>query len=68
MTSNGEIPKTKVVDLKKLYNFAVDNFFHLKSSIQGKLWLNFFTFEIQIPQSTSDGEMTKTKVVDVEKL
>jgi hypothetical protein len=27
MTSNGEITKMKVVDLKKLCNFAVENFF-----------------------------------------
>ena len=27
MASDGETPKTKVVDLKKLYNFLVDNFF-----------------------------------------
>ena len=26
-TSDGEMPKTKVVDLKKLCNFVVDNFF-----------------------------------------
>ena len=26
MTSDGEITKMKVVDLKKLYNFIVDNF------------------------------------------
>jgi hypothetical protein len=32
MTSNGEITKTKVVDLEKLYNFVV---------CQGKLRLNF---------------------------
>ena len=67
MTSNGEMPKTKVVGPKKLCNFIVDNFFHLKSSIQGKLHLNFLTFEIQILQMTSDGEMIKTKVVDLKK-
>jgi hypothetical protein len=27
MTSNGETTKTKVVDLKKLCNFVVENFF-----------------------------------------
>jgi len=37
MTSDGETTKTKVVDLQELYNFIVDNLFHLKSSIQGKL-------------------------------
>jgi len=107
-----EVHKTKVLDLKKLYNFIVDNFFiwnylsnknyiwslkfsnelgwrndqnktcrfqkviqfcswqlfHLKSSIQGKLWVNFLTFEIQILQMTSGGEMGKTKVVDLKKL
>jgi hypothetical protein len=26
-TSDGETTKTKAVDLKKLYNFVVDNFF-----------------------------------------
>ena len=33
MTSDGETTKTKVVDLEKLSNFVVDNFFHLKSFI-----------------------------------
>jgi hypothetical protein len=27
MTSNGETTKIKIVDLEKLYNFVVDNFF-----------------------------------------
>jgi hypothetical protein len=44
MTSDGETTKTKVVHLKKQYNFVVDNCFHLKSSIQGKLYLNFLAF------------------------
>lgn len=30
--------------------------FHLETSIQGKVCLNFLTFEIQIPQTTSDDE------------
>jgi hypothetical protein len=34
---------TKVVDLEKLYNFVVDNFFHVKSFIQWKLiWIYHF--------------------------
>ena len=31
MTSDGERTKIKVVDLLELYNFVVDNFFHLNS-------------------------------------
>jgi hypothetical protein len=66
-TSDGEMTKTKVVDLEKLCNCSWQHF-HLKSSLKEKLWQNFLTFEIQILQTTSDGEMTKTKVVDLEKL
>jgi hypothetical protein len=34
ISSNGEMTRTKVVDLEKLYNFIVDNFF---------IWAIFFT-------------------------
>jgi hypothetical protein len=68
MISDGETTKTKVVDLKKLCNFVVDNFFiwnYLSkenySRISSLLKFNFF-------QTTSDEEMTKTKIVDLEKL
>ena len=64
----GDTAKTKIIELKELNNFVVRNFLHLKSSIKGKLWPSFLTFEIQILQMTLDGEMTKTKVVDLEKL
>jgi hypothetical protein len=40
----------------------------LKSSIQGKLCLDFLTFDIQILQTTLDGEMIRTKVIDLKKL
>jgi hypothetical protein len=117
MTSDRETIKTKVVDLKKLSKFVVDNFFiwnhlcmenyvwiseiwnsnfsndvgwsnnqnkswrsqniiqlyswllfHLKSSMQGKLYLIFLTFEFRILQTISDGETTKTKVADLKRL
>jgi len=65
-TLDGEITKTKVVNPENLFNFVVDNFFYLKSSIQGRsdfsnLKLNFF-------KTTLDGETTKTKVIGIEKL
>ena len=41
MTSFEKTVKMKVVDLEKLWNFVVDNFFHLKSSCHRKLCLNF---------------------------
>jgi len=65
--SDGDATKTKVINLEKLCNFVVDNFFiwnHL--SFKNYVWI--LTFEIQNFQTTSDGQMTKTKVVDLEKL
>ena len=64
---DGDMTKTKVVDLKKLYNFVVDNF-SFEIIYSGKTLFEFLTFEIWIFQMTLDGEMTKTKVVDLEKL
>jgi len=42
--------------------------FHLKSSCQGKLRLNFSNLKFEFFQMTSDGEITKIKVVDLQKL
>jgi hypothetical protein len=46
MTSDGETTKSNVVDLVAIYNFVVDK--HLKSSMQGKLCLNFSQLEFKI--------------------
>jgi len=52
MTSDGEMTKTKVVDLKKLYNFVVDNFFiwnHLsmkKSREFAHIWNSNFSNDL----------------------
>jgi len=52
---DGEVHKTKVLDLKKLYNFVVDNFFIWNYlSNKNYIW-NFLTFDIQFFQTTSDG-------------
>ena len=51
MSSNGEMNKTKVVDLEKLCNFVVDNFFHLISSCQRKLCLNFLDLKFEFLKS-----------------
>jgi hypothetical protein len=59
--------KIKIIDLRKLLNFVVDNFI---------IWIHFvkenydwiFKFEFQNFQTTSDGETTKMRVVDLEKL
>jgi len=59
--------KMKVVDLKKLYDFLVDNFL-FEIFYQWKITFEVLTFEIWILQTTSDGETTKMKVVVLEKL
>jgi hypothetical protein len=41
MILNREITKTKVVDLKGLYNFLIDIFFHLKIIYLRKNIFNF---------------------------
>jgi len=67
MISDGGASKAKVVDLKNICIFIVDNFCiwnHLSN--ENYVWI--FTFEIWFFQMTSDGETTKTKLVDVEKL
>jgi hypothetical protein len=45
MTSDGEMTKIKVIDLEKLWNFVVYNFFYLKSFSTSKCYLKF-NFEI----------------------
>ena len=63
-----KITKTKVINLEKLYNFVVDNFFiwnHL--CLKNYIWISHI-FEIQIFQTTSDGEKDKTKFVDLKQL
>jgi hypothetical protein len=57
--------ETKVIDLKRVYNFVVDNFFHL-TSLPRKILFEFRTFEIQIFQTTLDGELNKTKGVGLD--
>jgi len=80
-TLDGEMTKTKVLDIENLCNFVVDNF-SFEIIYPTKNRLNFHTFEISnssndqtkqklvviIFKTTSDGEMTKTKVVDLIKL
>jgi hypothetical protein len=58
MTLDGEITKTKVLDLKNLCNFLIDNFFI------GIICPKKITFKIQNFQTTLDREITKTKVID----
>jgi hypothetical protein len=67
MTLDGQPTKIKVVDLKMLWNFIVDNFliWHILSS---KTTFEFPKFEIQILYTTLDGETTEMKFVDLEKL
>jgi hypothetical protein len=51
-TSNGETTKTKDADLKKLYNFVVDNFFYSKSSSWEYLCLNLQHLKCKIFKRT----------------
>jgi hypothetical protein len=46
--------KTKVVDLKKLYDFLIDNFFIWNHLYMENTFV-LFTFEIWIWQTASDG-------------
>ena len=43
---DGEMTKTKVLDLNEFSNYVVDNFFHLKSFNVPKFCLKFSYFEI----------------------
>jgi hypothetical protein len=52
MSSKGETTKTKVVEVKKICNFVVDNFFYLKSSCQEKLYLYFSNLKNVIIKNT----------------
>jgi len=45
MTLDGETTKTTVVDLEKLYNFVVDNFF-IRNHLSKEITFQFLTFEI----------------------
>jgi hypothetical protein len=67
MTLNGETVKIKVVNLQKLWNFIVYDFY-LKSYSQRKISLNFIKFEIQICKWLWIEETSKKKVVDLKKL
>ena len=67
MTSDGQIAKTKVIDLKKLWNFVVDNFFiwnHLV--MKNYVWIS----QIWNLNFINDLEWRnyQNKVVDLEKL
>ena len=67
MISDEETHNIKVVDLEKLRNFVVHNFFiwiHLRLEYV----FEFLKFEIQILQMTSDQKTYNIKVVDLEKL
>jgi len=67
-TSDGETSKTKVVDLEKLYNFIVDDFFIWNNLYKKKsrefphIWnSNFF-------QTKSDENKLYIKVVDIDEI
>ena len=67
MTSDEETHNIKVLDLEKLRNFVVHNFFiwiHLRLGYV----FEFLKFEIQILQMISDKKTYNNKVVDLEKL
>jgi hypothetical protein len=61
-TSDGETTKTKVVNLKELYDFILD-IFSFEIIYPRKIIFEFLTFKIQNFQTTSDGETTKTRVI-----
>lgn len=58
MTSDGEMGKMIVVDLKKLKNFVVDNFFFW-NHLSNKVTFELLTMKIQNFQTTLD-QATKT--------
>ena len=58
--SDGEATKTKVVDLKKLCNFVVDNF-SIWNHLSNRNYIWFLKFKIWIFQITSDEENTQNK-------
>jgi hypothetical protein len=64
---DGEMTKTKVIDLDGFYQFVVDNLFiwnHLLS--QTIVWnCHILKFKFWIVQTKLDGEMTETKDVDL---
>jgi hypothetical protein len=64
---DGEVTKTKVIDIEKLCNFVVDNFF-IWNHLSNENYVWFLKFKIWIFQMTSDGETPKIKVVDLKKL
>jgi hypothetical protein len=47
VSSDGEMTKTKVVDLEKLCNFVVDNFFIWNHLVKKKLCLNFLDLKFK---------------------
>ena len=63
---DGEEIKTKVIDIKKLCNFVVNNVFIWKH-LSKKNYVWFLKFKILIFQKNSVGEMPETKVLDHEK-
>jgi len=48
MTLHKKTAKIKVVDLEKLWNFVVDNFFSFEIILSSKTMFEFVKFEIQI--------------------
>ena len=56
-------PKQNFVDLKKIYNFVVDNIF-IRNNLSNKNYVWFLKFKIWIFQTTLNGETPETKVVE----
>jgi hypothetical protein len=62
-----ETTNTKVANLKKLYNFVVDNFFIWSHPVKETMF-EFLKFKIWIFKMTLNGETTNMKVIDLKKL
>ena len=60
--------KMKIVDLDRLYNFVIDDFFSWsRSLIINSIWSSqTLNFEFKIIQIESDGEMAKIKILHLD--
>jgi len=68
MNSDGKTLNIKVVELQKLWNFVVHNFFiwnHLRSQNMVCIYQIWNKFKIQILQITSDEKTLNIKIVDL---
>ena len=68
MTSDGKTLNIKVVEIEKLWNFVVHNFFiwnHLSSQNMVCIYQIWNKFKIQILQITSDEKTLNIKIVDL---